>query len=1042
MSGPSTQSQNWPSFPKAILSVSRKEHYHQPLGLTILSRNDEGLRDDAVDPSSTAFLNPQYWQSHSPQSDKPGPLPTTLNGHVFVIGTAASFDSPKIPGTDICLPTQDGWQHIYSGDGMIYRLDFHTSVHPTATPDNPYPEQPCTTTHNQGWANLATRLIKTPDYYADWALESNPKYQEKWSDYKQLTFRDAALTRLSMGLGGRNYLNTAWLPLKPRQNNSERLLVTWDAGRPYEVDPCSLGLVAPVGLNKDWKPIFDMPGVSRPFQKLLGFPILSQVFPMILSSAHPVYDEHEDAVYMVNGTKSMGSMMQISRLQPYFLKGILKFINKLEGEEPNAPRTSFFDYVVLALVNVVLWLTGLLMAILSFWEVGGTDRLFLYRWQGDQTEIDESDKWEVVTEKGRSIPIYQSVHQMSLTRDYIVISDSSFKFVVADVLPSLFNPQDFAKNLRKVVKLVARPKNKATEKSESPSTSFDSHGKSPDEMKKEIKKDLRKDFQDLFSFLNYAQTPYTDVYVIARADLQTGHAADSSLGSCKVKAKHFRLQPETAHFLASYDNPENKVVLHVGHIKGLDPAEFVNKIDDAVCHYSPTSHSGHPCPKDINQILQQRSGVLANSMAPNLVGTWTLDMETGQFEKVLLEDEDKFQLLAFFALNEKTANQVTDVYWNCGGAWPYHHTINHLDLYKEQIDSKTLDQQINRIAKEGRPANLLRVSQISSLEGQATSSPELKVEDYYAFPPGCYASSPQFVPREDGTPSSTHGYIVCVVIATDHLQTDQKTKSKLSELWIFDAAHLGQGPLYRLNHPELNIGPTLHTAWLSKLESPLPRGDYDVREDYKTVLNQVEPAELKERIHYLFEQDVFPHIIHDCADASTKQTFKIRIFDASTVASPSIHRGVEQFAIVCGYHDPLVIREEQNALVKDVQYQDTDRLSSKQFIEIIKAGVVLYRGDQPHLHAQSDETTQTLHQCAEALAALLKIITSVDNVILLLGQLIIIQSHSPEGTAKTYVKLISNELKHMLVKTPELFDSSQAMVNFLFNRAELPDAIS
>lgn len=1033
MSGPSTESQTWPSFPKAILSVSRKEHYHQPLGLTILSRKGEGGQ---VDPSSTAFLDPQYWHSHSPQSDGPGPLPPTLKGHVFVIGTAASFDSQKIPDTDICLPTQDGWQHIYSGDGMIYRLDFHNSVHSTATPENPHPEQPCATTQQPGWAHLATRLIKTPDYYADWALESNPKYLQQWPDYQQLTFRDAALTRLSMGLGGRNYLNTAWLPLKPKQNDSERLLVTWDAGRPYEVDPCSLGLVAPIGLNKDWKPIFDMPAVSRPLQKLFGFPILSQVFPMILSSAHPVYDDHEDAVYMVNGTKSMGSMMQVSRLQPYFLKGLLKFINKLEGEDPNAPRTSFFDYVVLGVVNVVLWLVRIFLAILSFWEVGGTDRLFLYRWQGDQTEIDESDQWEVVTEKGRSIPIYQSVHQMSLTKDYIVISDSSFKFVVADVLPSLFNPQNFTKNLRKVVEFVARPKKKVTQNPEATPASTDSPEKSPDQIKQEIKRDLRKDFQDLFSFLNYAQTPYTDVYVIARTDLES---VDSSPGGNKVKAKHFRLQPETAHFLTSYDNPIGKVVLHVGHIKGLDPAEFVNKIDEAVCHYSATGNSGQPCPEDINQALQQRSGVLANSMAPNQLGTWTLDMETGQSEKAIIEDEDKFQMLAFFAFNEKTANQVTDVYWNCGGAWPNHHTLNHLDLYKEQIDPQVLDQQINRIAKEGRPANLLRVSQTPALDGLASTPPQLKVEDYYAFPPGYYASSPQFVPREDGLPSSTHGYIVCVVVATDYLQTDHVSHPKLSELWIFDAAHLSQGPLYRLNHPELNIGPTLHTAWLSKLESPPSRTDYDVREDYKGVLDQVEPVELKQRIQDLFDQEVFPHVLHDSADASTKQTFKMRIFDATGV-SPAVHRSVEQYAMACGYHDPIVIRADENALVQDVQYQDTAQLPVQQFAAIVQVGVDLYRGHR--LHQQGDQPTPLLYQSAKALAALLKIIAAVENGVLLLGQLIIIKCSNPESSSQTYVKVVSEELKQTLTQTPELLDSSQAMVNFLYNRVELSDAIA
>lgn len=119
--------------------------------------------------------------------------------------------------------------------------------------------------------------------------------------------------------------------------------------------------------------------------------------------------------------------------------------------------------------------------------------------------------------------------------------------------------------------------------------------------------------------------------------------------------------------------------------------------------------------------------------------------------------------------------------------------------------------------------------------------------------------------------------MVCVVVATDNFETNRKEKQKLSELWIFDAAHLSQGPLYRLNHPEFNIGPTLHTAWLSKLESPPPRMDYDVKEDYKAILDQVEPEGFRDRVLDLFEQDVFPKVIHDSFDTIARQRFKIRI---------------------------------------------------------------------------------------------------------------------------------------------------------------------
>lgn len=861
----SLKSSKGTNFPKAILSVSRQEHYQNPVKLKIFSRNNNNLHSDDVDPSSEDFLNDEYWQLYSPlNTNEAGPLPSDLRGHVFVIGSSGSFDSPTYGDTKVYLPTQDGWQHMWSGDGMIYRFDFHTSILHSSDQDKVQPEQKKIIYKEQGWASVATRMTKTPDFYADRALNKNPIYSRNWpkSEYEQSIFRDAAITRLSLSLGNRNYLNTAWLPLKPKGRDSERLLVTWDAGRPYEIDPCSLDLVAPVGLTKDWKPVFDLAGLSRCIRRLPGlsklFPILSQVFPMILATAHPVYDEYEDAVYLINGTKSIKNTIQIPRLLPYFIQGLLRFLGLLKNPNHVNSNPTLLGKLFGAVFKILLWIIHSILSALNALGIGGRDCLFLYRWQGQQTEIDDADKWEIVDERGWSIPILQSAHQMALTKDFIIISDSSYKLVLADILPSLLNPQDIAKNLRMVVNGAVGVKNLACRVSESlPITTIPRSKRIP-----EVNKNFRESLQFLFSFLNFAQTPYTDVYIVPRAALDSSNEENflnrkDRSKPRKIKAKHFQLAPETAHFLASYDNPENKIILHVGHIQGLDPAEFINKIDEAVCNYTPITNSAQVCPTNINKPLQDRSGILANSLAPNQIGTWVLDIKSGKMQASLTED-DRLQTLAFFTLNEKTLNQVTDVFWSCGGAWPYLHTINHLELYKNQIDSKVIDQQINLIAKEGRPSNLVRVNQIKHPNEKNELGTKLTIEDFYAFPPGYHSNSPQFVPKADKLQSVKNGYIVCVVLATNHFQTDCNEDQKLSELWIFDAANLSQGPLYRLKHPKLNIGSTLHTTWLSKLESPISRVDYDIKEDYKAILNRVEPEPFRERVLDLFERDVFP----------------------------------------------------------------------------------------------------------------------------------------------------------------------------------------
>ncbi|MFC4905920.1 carotenoid oxygenase family protein [Actinomadura gamaensis] len=74
-----------------------------------------------------------------------------------------------------------------------------------------------------------------------------------------------------------NCANTAPLPW------GERLFATWDAGRPVEVDPVTLGFVAEVGHRDGWKPTIDQ-----------------AVLPLVSSSAHPVVDPDRDCLWTVS----------------------------------------------------------------------------------------------------------------------------------------------------------------------------------------------------------------------------------------------------------------------------------------------------------------------------------------------------------------------------------------------------------------------------------------------------------------------------------------------------------------------------------------------------------------------------------------------------------------------------------------------------------------------------------------------------------------------------------------------------------------------
>jgi hypothetical protein len=158
------------------------------------------------------------------------------------------------------------------------------------------------------------------------------------------------------------------------------------------------------------------------------------------------------------------------------------------------------------------------------------------------------------------------------------------------------------------------------------------------------------------------------------------------------------------------------------------------------------------------------------------------------------------------------------------------------------------------------------------------NAPEIRlsIADRYQFPRGYFGTSAQFVPKE-GSSGQTSGYIVCVVIHSNHLLScdgDGKNWSDNSEIWIFDAENLEQGAKYKMSHPKLNFGFTAHTTWLREIKSP-PALTYNIREDFQYWLDNlahnwmerllsfiddpIHPEESMKELKELFERDVYPH---------------------------------------------------------------------------------------------------------------------------------------------------------------------------------------
>ncbi len=187
-----------------------------------------------------------------------GNLPADLYGHVFMVAPTGTIDSSGLPYTN--------GDSLLCGDGMIYRLDFDC----------------------QGEVRLTTRIAKPPDYYADKATYHGSKYDK----YR---FRNHGITRFSLSLGVRNQLNTAFLPMKfLPQDSQERLLITYDAGRPYEIDTQTLEVVTQEGANQEWQS--ELSGYNPPF-------------PAFLSTAHPAFDPHTQKMFTVNYGRSLANFI-------------------------------------------------------------------------------------------------------------------------------------------------------------------------------------------------------------------------------------------------------------------------------------------------------------------------------------------------------------------------------------------------------------------------------------------------------------------------------------------------------------------------------------------------------------------------------------------------------------------------------------------------------------------------------------------------------------------------------------------------------------
>ena len=774
-------------FPLTILAVSRDEYYgqdtnHQPLQLTI--------KDGKTNQETQ--------------------LPKELQGHVFILSPVGSVASeliePNCPD-QIVWSSKDGWTPLYNGDGMIYKLSF-----------------------NNGGATLKTRLAKPPCYYADQAT-ANPH-----KNYQELAFRDLGISRISFGiLGVRNQVNTAFLPFKTPKDKNERLLVTWDVGRPHEIDPETLETLQPVGKSADWKVM--LPTVNIPFQQ----PAPTPPFKQLMTSAHPCFDPDPDknAVYTINVGKSLWTMFGLYRSIQARIKDNAESIKKI-GKNSNALIVQVLKSYggLLHSLKCLIKVTGFFLNI--YQKFAKNNFVHLMRWDGQQVDIEQ--QWNILLPGKKPLVIDQTTHQMGLTEKYLVICESSFKFSLENTFPYQRSP-------------------------------------------------IANSFKIwLADFLDYPQFPNTKVYIIKRDDLENAakKAKEKDPELPTVIAKELTIAPEFSYYLVDYKNPNDLIILHASHLAASDIAECIRSFDRSYYdNRDDDSKSDLYDDEILTSRVQTLSGNVVGPMDASRLGCWIIDPEKAKDiasdQVCFSENNPDFPLTwstAFYAYRDEQPTQnFTDIYWNSWGAWPDLLTTRAAQQYKDYPEQQRKVSVVDVVQRtyEGIPSSLCHLT-IDANSDKDNPHVKLKIIDEYQFKDNknsqknVLGTSAQFVPRPkpenppEGYNPQTDGYIVCVVLTSDKFFSDSNTGynwSQTSELWIFDAANLQEGPLYKLSHPKMNFGFTVHTTWLKETASPT-KIDYDIKKDYEYLVqdlidNQTPESGLREKIRKLFDDEVYPN---------------------------------------------------------------------------------------------------------------------------------------------------------------------------------------
>uniref|UniRef100_UPI0035936177 carotenoid oxygenase family protein n=1 Tax=Aquiflexum sp. TaxID=1872584 RepID=UPI0035936177 len=250
---------------------------------------------------------------------------------------------------------------------------------------------------------VKTKLMKTPCFYADEATKWGTEH------HGVMGFHNMGITRMSMVFGSRNELNTAIQPVIFKDQSSSSLLVTYDVGRPFILNPKTLELGTPIGKCADWM-------TAQP-------PMVPWPFGIVQTTAHPVFDPLTKELYTVNYTRNKGSFTQMEHTIHHLRtnRGLFKkLLESLAEELVDHPDIMHVKTKIKEFQKKLPFLHP------HTEDAGKKHEVFMYllRYDGPGP----LKRWEVEDQTGEKLVIDECMHQMGISEDFIILTDCSFKF--------------------------------------------------------------------------------------------------------------------------------------------------------------------------------------------------------------------------------------------------------------------------------------------------------------------------------------------------------------------------------------------------------------------------------------------------------------------------------------------------------------------------------------------------------------------------------------------------------------------------------------